>query len=172
MGPFYWFLRNLLKCRGFVVHMENYRSGWNSLSYSSGPGLSHSRYNQGETSQLLVLLVLSASHRVVTDFGALWGPAGERQHWCLWATKSLIPLICDPLGKVGSDSPTPGNKQEQLEMANQVGLPPSLDERFQLCLQNRCWDGGIVFCCNKSRFNVCLTHLSSRKVLCLLSLSD
>lgn len=105
-----------------------------------------------------MLLVLCVPHHGTSDVTwVLSGVQLGRDSTGVWKPQRHSHLLAGaPLAKAGIHLPIPGHKQE--------GLPPGLDERCLLHLQNRCWDRGIIFSCNGSRFNVCLTHLSSLKV--------
>ena len=154
-----------------MVQMENYSSILNASSYSWGPEKQkgkvifpkpHSRYNQAANlpvpSTPSALCLTSWCYRLWCSLGTGRGEIT----WCLWARESLTPLSWWPTGQSGNSSANP--RAQAGGTGNSCSAIASLDGRSLLCLQNRCWDRGIISYCNGSHFNVCLTHLSSIKV--------
>lgn len=139
--PFQWFLKNL-KCRGFMVQMENYSSVLKASPYAWGPEKQkgkvifpkpHSRHNQAEN---LPFPSAPSSLWLISWCYWLWcslGTSLEQITRYLWAMGSLTLLNWWPAGQGGN---SPANPRAQAGATKNcwplVSAIASGDERFPL----------------------------------------
>lgn len=139
--PFQWFLKNL-KCRGFMVQMENYSSVLKASPYAWGPEKQkgkvifpkpHSRHNQAEN---LPFPSAPSSLWLISWCYWLWcslGTSLEQITRYLWAMESLTLFNWWPAGQGGN---SPANPRAQAGATKNcwplVSAIAGGDERFPL----------------------------------------